>query len=104
MVRFELDAFEVIVTLPVALPAKVGVNLTVKVVLWPGGIVTGSERPPTLNAELFELAAVTVTFAPLAVRLPDAVPLVPTTTLPKPKVVGVTASCPAAAVPVPDSG
>jgi hypothetical protein len=57
-----------------------------------------------LNAELLELAAVTVTFVPLAVRLPDAVPLVPTTTLPKPRVVGVTVSWPAAAVPVPDSG
>jgi len=32
--------------------------------------------PLTLNTELFELTAVTVTFAPLAVRLPDAVPLV----------------------------
>jgi hypothetical protein len=67
-------------------------------------MVTGSERPPMMNAELFELTAVTVTFAPLAVRLPDAVPLVPTTTLPRPRVVGVTVSCPAAAVPVPDSG
>jgi hypothetical protein len=55
-----------------------------------------------LNTELFVLAAVTVTLAPLAVRLPDAVPLVPTTTLPTPSVVGATLSCPAAAVPVPD--
>ena len=67
-------------------------------------MVTGSERPPMLNAELLELAAVTVTLVLLAVRLPDAVPLVPTTTLPKPRVVGVIVSCPAAAVPVPDSG
>jgi hypothetical protein len=67
-------------------------------------MVTGSERPPTLKTELFELAAVTVTFAPVAVRLPDAVPLVPTTTLPRPSVVGLTVSCPAAAVPVPDRG
>jgi len=67
-------------------------------------MVTGSDRPPTLNAELFELAAVTVTLAPLAVRLPDAVPMDPTTTLPRPKLVGVTLSCPAAAAPVPDKG
>jgi hypothetical protein len=53
---------------------------------------------------LFELAAVTVTFVPLAVRLPDAVPLVPTTTLLRLRVVGVTVSCPVVAVPVPDSG
>ena len=45
----------------------------------------------------------TVTLVPLAVRLPDAVPLVPTTTLPRGRVVGETASCPSAAVPVPDS-
>jgi hypothetical protein len=50
---------------------------------------------------LFVLAAVTVTLAPLAFRVPDAVPLVPTTTLPKARVVGVTASCPAVPVPVP---
>ena len=81
-----------------------GLKVTVNEALWPAGMVTGSERPPTLNTELFELAAVTVTFAPLAVRLPDAVPLVPTTTLPRPSVLGVTVSCPAAAVPVPDSG
>jgi hypothetical protein len=53
---------------------------------------------------LFELAAVIVTFAPLAFRLPDVVPLVPTTTLPTPSVLGVTFSCPTAAVPVPDRG
>ena len=52
-----------------------------------------------------ELTAVTVTAAPLAVRLPEALPLVPTTTLPSPRVAGVTDNCPvAAAVPVPDSG
>lgn len=48
------------------------------------------------------LAAVTVTLVPLALRLPDPVPLPPTITLPKFKVAGVTLSCPAAAVPVPD--
>ena len=57
-------------------------------------IVAGNERPPTLNTELFEVAAETVTLPPLAVRVPDAVPLVPTTTLPRASVAGVTASCP----------
>lgn len=85
-------------------PETCGLKVTINDALWPAGMVTGSGRPPTLNTELFELAAVTVTFAPLAVRLPDAVPLVPTTTLPRPSVVGVTVSCPGAAVPVPDSG
>jgi hypothetical protein len=92
------------VSVALAAPDTCGLKVTVKEALWPAGMVTGSERPPTLNTELFELAAVTVTFAPLAVRLPDAVPLVPTTTLPRPSVVGVTVSCPAAEVPVPDSG
>lgn len=47
-------------------------------------------------------AAVTVIFAPLAVNVPDAVPLVPTTTLPRPRVDGVTVNVPAVVVPVPD--
>jgi hypothetical protein len=67
-------------------------------------MVTGSERPPTLNTELFALAAVIVTLALLAVKLPDAVPLVPTTTLPRPKLLGVTVNCPTAVVPVPETG
>lgn len=92
------------VSVALAAPETCGLKVTVKEVLWPAGMVTGSARPPTLNTELFELTAVTVTFAPVAVRLPDAVPLVPTTTLPRPRVVGVTVSCPGAAVPVPDSG
>jgi siroheme synthase len=85
----------------IAAPEVVGLNVTVNGTLLPVGIVTGSDRPPTLNTELFVLAAVTVTFAPLAVRLPDAVPLVPTTTLPRPSVVGATVNWPTAEVPVP---
>jgi len=92
------------VSVPPATPDTCGLKVTVNEALWPAGIVIGSGRPPTLNTELFALAAVTVTFAPLAVRLPDAVPLLPTTTLPRPRVVGVTESCPLAAEPVPDSG
>jgi len=92
------------VSVALAAPDTSGLKVTVNEALCPAGMVTGRARPPTLNTELFELAAVTVTFAPLAVRLPDAVPLVPTTTLPKARVVGVTESCPAAVAPVPDSG
>jgi hypothetical protein len=90
--------------MPLAAPDTSGLKVTVNGALWPAGIVTGKERPLRLNTELFELAAVTVTFEPLAVRLPDAVPLTPMTTLPRPRVVGLTVSCPAAAAPVPDSG
>jgi hypothetical protein len=92
------------VSVPLAAPDTCGLKVTINETLCPAGMITGSERPPTVNTELFELAAVTVTFAPLAVRLPDAVPLIPTTTLPRPRVVEATVSCPAAAVPVPDSG
>jgi hypothetical protein len=85
-------------------PLACGLNVTVKGALWPAGMVTGSERPPILKTELFELAPVTVTFAPVAVKPPDAVPLRPTTTLPRPSVVGVTESCPAEAAPEPVRG
>src|SRR5215472_8770547 len=72
--------------------------------LCPDGIVAGSEIPPMLNCPLFVLAAVIVTAAPRAVRFPDAVPLVPITTLPTARGLGVTSSCPVVVVPVPDSG
>ena len=54
-----------------------------------------------MNAELFVLAAVTVTLDPLAFKLPEAVPLEPSTTLPTASVEGEMLSCPATAVPVP---
>lgn len=101
-----VEGWASLVNVSVALvdPVVEGLKVTVNGTLWPVEIVTGSESPPTLNAELVVLAAVTVTLAPLAVRLPDAVPLLPTTTLPTPRVVGLTASCPeAVVVPVPES-
>lgn len=66
--------------------------------------MTGSDNPPTLNTELLVFAAVTVTFAPLAVRVPEALLLVPTTTLPNDRVVGETDNCPIVTVPVPETG
>ena len=79
-------------------------KVTVNATLLPAAIVFGSDSPLIVNAELFELAAVTVTLAPVAFSVPVPVPLVPTTTLPTAMVEGVTVSCPVAAVPVPDSG
>lgn len=58
-------------------------------------MVTGSDNPLTLKAELLELAAVIVTLAPLAVKFPDADPLDPSATLPMLRVPGETASWPA---------
>src|SRR5579863_9930300 len=68
----------------------------------PAAIVTGRVSPPRENTELFVVAAVTVTFAPAAVRLPEADPLVPSTTLPSASVPGETPNCPTAVVPLPD--
>lgn len=43
------EAFEVTATLPLAAPAVVGVNNTLKVVLWPAVRVTGEPIALTLN-------------------------------------------------------
>src|SRR5215469_2346465 len=80
-----------------------GLKVMVKGTLWPAGMVSGSDSPLTLNTELLLLAAVTVTLAPLAVIVPDAVPLWPRTTLPRSRVAGVTPSLPAV-VPIPERG
>ena len=69
--------------------------------LFPAEMTAGNDKPLIVKRELLVLAAVTVTFATLALRLPEAVPLVPTTTLPTGKVAGVAVNCPAAIVPVP---
>jgi hypothetical protein len=102
-VAVDVDGWPLLVTVSVALadPTAVGLNVIVKGTLCPSGMVTGRVSPLILNAELLILAAVTVTLAPLAVRFPLAVPLAPSTTLPTAIVEGETLSCPAAAVPIP---
>jgi hypothetical protein len=94
------------VSAAVTAPVVWGLNFTVNAALFPAGIVTGSDSPPTVNAELLLLTALTVTLDPPAVRVPDAVPLVPTTTLPRARVAGLSPSVPAtvAVVPIPESG
>ena len=92
------------VSVALATPVVVGLKVTINETLCPAGMVTGSVSPPTENTELFVLAAVTVTLEPLAVSIPDELPLLPTSTLPRFMVVGLTESCPTAAVPLPDSG
>lgn len=98
------EALLVKVSVALADPVPVGVNVTVNEALLPAAIVTGSDSPLMVNAELLVLAAVTFTLAPLATSSPVAVPLVPTTTLPTATVAGLTLSCPTAAVPVPERG
>lgn len=84
------------VSVALAAPALCGLKVTVNGTLWPAEIVRGSDNPPTLNAELFELAAVTVIPTLPADRFPVAIPLAPAATLPKLRVVGLTPSWPAA--------
>jgi len=92
------------VSVELAAPVVVGLNVTENDTLLPAAIVTGSDRPPTLNTELSVLAPVTVTLAPLAVRVPEAGALFPITTLPISSVAGLAVSWPAVAAPVPDNG
>ena len=83
-------------------PLACGVNVTVKEVDWPAESASGNEIPESANSPLVRLAELTVTEAPVAVRLPLSDELDPTTTLPKLRLVGDTANWPAA-VPVPES-
>lgn len=85
-----------------AAPLDCGVKVTVKGEDWPAGMVMGREIPERTNSLLLLLAELTVTAAPLAVRLAPRAELDPTLTLPKASVVGETARVPAA-VPVPES-
>ena len=84
MVSVGLEALDVTVTVPLALPVEVGANVTVYVVLWPAFRV---------NEELIPLrvkpAPLTVTFEtdtlvpPVFVIVPDRDWFEPTVTLPK---------------------
>lgn len=82
-------------------PVVVGLNVIVNGADWPAGIIRGREIPLTTRAVLFVLAPVMVTLELVTDKVPEAVPLVPTTTLPTAMVVGETLSCPAAMVPFP---
>ena len=90
-----VDGWALLVKVRIALsaPATCGLNVNVNGTLCPGGMVTGSDKPPIVNRELFEVAAVTITSAPLALRAPAAVPLLPMTTSPAAIIGGVAVSC-----------
>lgn len=70
---------------------------------FPDEIVAGSESPLKVNSVLLTLADATMTEPPLAVSVPLRDALLPTVTLPKLMLAGLTASCPGAS-PVPLSG
>lgn len=56
-------------------------NVTVNEGPLPGCMVSGNERPLTLNSGLLELTDVTVTLEPVAAREADRLEFFPTTTL-----------------------
>lgn len=90
-------------TVALAMPVVFGLNVNVNDTLDPAGIVTGRDRPPSVNtAESVEFAALTVTLPPFAVSMPEALALSPTTTLPMFRVEGVTVSVPMAVAPDPE--
>jgi len=80
-------------------PEACGAKVTVNGAEVPAAMVIGSEIPPSANSGLVTLADDTVTLAPVAVSVPLLAKLVPTVTLPKPRLVGPRASCPGA-IPV----
>jgi len=73
---------------PEVAPLDWGVNVTVNEADEPAPIVTGSEIPDSVNSLFVMLADVTVTAAPVAVRLPLSEELDPTATFPKLNVTG----------------
>lgn len=102
-VLVEGEALLVTVSVAFTVPVVCGLKVIVYGTLWPAEIVTGNESPPTVKTELLVVAAVTVTFAPLAVNCPEADPLLPSVTVPTLRVEGEALSVPTAAVPVPDN-
>ena len=104
MVRVGLDPSEVTVTLPVALPAEVGANFTLKLTLCPLLRVTGSVKPATLKPVPDAVAAVIFRLDPPEfVNVSVTVSLFPTTTFPKLTDDGLADSAPSAA-PLPLNG
>jgi hypothetical protein len=92
---------------PVAVPLPVGLKATLNVILWPAGIVNGTDTDPLKTNSLLLLKSdATVTLAPVAVIVIDFVTVDPKFTLPKFNVQGDTLSCPRVFVvtPVPLSG
>lgn len=98
----ELDALLVNVSVEAALPAALGVNVTVNAADCPACNVIGRAIPDKRNSPLSVPADEIVIAVPLALRLPGSDALDPTVTLPKFSAAGATVSTPGL-VPVPES-
>jgi len=78
MLRFGLPPLEVMLTLPLAVPAAVGAKLTVNEVLCPAVKVNGSDKPLKLNPDPLALAAEIVRLVPpLLVKVSDKLEVLP---------------------------
>ena len=100
----ELDASEVNVRFPEAVPLTVGANFTLKVRLCPAASVAGSDNPLTLNSPDDTLACEIFTLVPpLFFTVANCVAVVPTWIVENARLLGLAANCPgvAAAAPVP---
>jgi hypothetical protein len=79
MLKFESEAVEVMLTLPLAAPLEDGENDTVNDVLWPAVNVKGKTSPLKLNPMPPAAAAEMVRLdPPVLVRLSDKFVLLPT--------------------------
>ena len=101
MVLGELGASLTSETLPDALPVAVGANCTLKVLDCPGGRVSGKVSPLMLKPAPVTLPCAMVKLAlPELVKVRFCTPVVPTSTLPKLTLGGVTESCGCTPVPL----
>jgi len=97
IVKAEFDALDVIVTLPLALPAALGLNRMLNDALWPPFSVIGNDSPLMLNPlPLTDDAEIVTLSPPVLVREAADDLEVETCTLPKPKLAGFAVSDPAA--------
>src|ERR1700721_4241849 len=105
MARLGFDAFDVTVTVPGNVPAEVGTNVTVNVVLCPGVNVTGGVIPETLNpAPDSATAEITAFVPPVFLIVSVWLDLFPTVTFVNVKLVGDAVRTPGGATAVPVKG
>ena len=103
IVSVGFDAFELMVTVPLALPPVVGANETVNVVFCDGFRVRGVVIPLSWNPVPLMLACETPTAVPpVLVRVTPTEAVEPVSTLPKASLDGLSESAPAV-TPVPES-
>ncbi len=90
MLKLGFEAFEVMLTLPLAAPLVVGEKSTVNDVLWPAVNVKGKDKPLRLNPLPLAVAAEIVKLdTPVLVNVSDKLVLLPTWTLPNARLVGL---------------